>query len=48
VHVKAPQGTAISEEAAKEVALSMSDPAVGWRSFQWLARDLVPDPTVVL
>jgi ribulose-5-phosphate 4-epimerase/fuculose-1-phosphate aldolase len=48
VHVKAPGGQAISEEAAKEVARSMSDPSVGWRSFQWLARDLLPDPSVVL
>ena len=48
VHVKAPNGVPISEEAAKEVAPGMSHPHVGWRTFQWLARDLVPDPSVVL
>lgn len=48
VHVKAPAGHAISDEAAKEVALIMGHPSTGWRVFQWLARDLVPDPSVVL
>ena len=48
VHVKAPAARAISDEAAKEVAASMALPSVGWRTFQWLARDLVPDPGVVL
>ncbi len=48
VHIKAPNGVPISEEAAKEVAPGMSHSHVGWRTFQWLARDLVPDPAVVL
>ena len=48
VHVKAPGAVAISDEAAKEVAPGMSHPHVGWRTFQWLARDLVPDPSVVI
>jgi len=33
---------------AKHTAKSFEDPAMGWRTWQWLARDLVPDPTVVL
>ncbi|MCY4457437.1 MAG: class II aldolase/adducin family protein [Acidimicrobiaceae bacterium] len=48
VHVKAPAAQAISEEAAKEVAVSLHAGDLGWRLFQWLARDLVPDPAVVL
>ena len=48
VHVKAPNAVPISEEAAKNVARDMSSPAMAWKVFQWLARDLVPDPTVVL
>lgn len=48
VHVKSPAGVPISDEAAKEVAATMDQPFVGWRAFQWLARDLVPDPGVVL
>ncbi|MEO0495227.1 MAG: class II aldolase/adducin family protein [Actinomycetota bacterium] len=48
VHVKAPNGKAISDEMAKHIARSFEDPAMGWRTWQWLARDLVPDPTVVL
>ena len=48
VHVKAPNGVAISDEMAKHIAESFEDPAMGWRTWQWLARDLVPDPTVVL
>lgn len=48
VHVKAPDGVAISDEMAKHTAESFEDPAMGWRTWQWLARDLVPDPTVVL
>ena len=46
-HVKAPEGKAISDEAAKIAASTMADPDVGHRSFHWLARSLVPDPSVV-
>lgn len=48
VHVKAPDGKAISDEMAKHIAVTFEDPAMGWRTWQWLARDLVPDPSVVL
>ncbi|MCQ3807078.1 MAG: class II aldolase/adducin family protein [Acidimicrobiaceae bacterium] len=48
VHVKAPQARPISEEAAKRVDVSLNSGDVGWRVFQWLARDLVPNPSVVL
>ena len=48
VHVKAPEAVAISDDAAKEVAREYDAPGMGWRVFQWLARDLVPDPSVVL
>ena len=48
VHVKAPAAKAVSEEAAKEVEASLRTADNGWRMFQWLARDLVPDPSVVL
>ncbi len=47
VHVKAPDGRAISDEAAKVAASTLSPDDVGWRVFQWLQRDLVPDPSVV-
>ncbi len=48
VHVKAPDGKAISDEAAKIAASTLATPDVGWRSFQWLIRDVVPDPDIVL
>jgi ribulose-5-phosphate 4-epimerase/fuculose-1-phosphate aldolase len=48
VHVKAAAAVPIGDDAAKEVARTLSGPTVGWRMFQWLARDLVPDPSVVL
>ncbi len=48
VHVKSPEARPISDEAAKEVSSSLYYADVGWRNFQWLARDLVPDPSVVL
>lgn len=48
VHVKSPQAKPINEEAAKESAAALNMGDVGWRVFQWLARDLVPDPAVVL
>ncbi len=48
VHVKAPDAQPISDEAAKEVDASLRSSDMGWRMFQWLARDIVPDPSVVL
>jgi hypothetical protein len=39
---------AISDEMAKHIAESFEGPAMGWRTWQWLARDLVPDPAMVL
>ncbi len=48
VHVKATDPQPISDESAKVAASVMAQPAQGWRTFQWLARDLVPDPSVVL
>ena len=49
VHVKAGDAAVpISEEAANDVAATLAGPHVGWRLFQWAARDLVPDPSVVL
>ncbi|MFT5202360.1 MAG: ribulose-5-phosphate 4-epimerase/fuculose-1-phosphate aldolase [Candidatus Aldehydirespiratoraceae bacterium] len=48
IHVKATAPIPVSDEAAKEVEATLGVPEVGWRIFQWLARDLVPDPTVVL
>ncbi len=47
-HVKAVDPTPVSDEAAKDVAVSLAVADVGWRVFQWLARDLVPDPSAVL
>jgi ribulose-5-phosphate 4-epimerase/fuculose-1-phosphate aldolase len=47
VHVKAPNGVPISDEAAAIAATSMQPADTGWRVFQWLVRDLVADPTVV-
>ncbi len=40
VHVKAPDGIAISDEAAHIAAASMSPEHAGWRVFQWLRRSL--------
>ncbi len=48
VHIKAQRPKPISPEAAKLVARTLTTPETGWRAFQWLARDLVPDPSVVL
>lgn len=48
VHVKAPDARPISDEAAKAVEASLGASDMGWRVFQWLARELVPDPSVVL
>ena len=47
VHVKAPGGVPISDEAARVAASTLAIPSTGWRIFQWLIRSLVPDPTVV-
>ena len=47
VHIKAPTGRAITESAAINVARTVAEPLVGWQTFQWLARNLVPDPSVV-
>lgn len=47
VHVKAPAGKAISEAAARQVAAALAEPLIGWRTFHWLARNFVPDPSVV-
>jgi len=47
VHVKAPSGKAISDEGARDVAEALAAPLVGWRTFHWLARYFVPDPSVV-
>jgi len=48
VHVKAPMGKAVGDEASKQVASHIAESDVGWKSFQWLARTIVPDPSVVL
>ncbi len=47
VHVKAPNGRAISDEAAAVAASTLAPDAVGWRVFQWLQRDIVPDLSAV-
>jgi len=47
VHVKAPNGIAISDEAAAVAATTLAPDETGWRLFQWLQRDLVPDPSIV-
>ena len=47
VHVKAPDGKAISDDAARIAAATLAPEPAGWRVFQWLQRSLVPDPAVV-
>jgi ribulose-5-phosphate 4-epimerase/fuculose-1-phosphate aldolase len=47
VHVKAPNGVAISDEAAAIAAATLAPASTGWRLFQWLLRSVVDDPTVV-
>lgn len=47
VHVKAPNAIPISIEAAKVAADSMADPVTGWRTFHWLTRSILEDPSVV-
>ena len=46
-HVKAPEAKPISDEAAAVAARTLSPEGVGWRTFQWLQRTHVPDPSVV-
>jgi ribulose-5-phosphate 4-epimerase/fuculose-1-phosphate aldolase len=48
VHVKAPNGKAISHDAAALAASTLGPAVAGWRLFQWLQRTLVPDPSIVL
>ncbi len=47
VHVKAPHGVPISDEAAAVAAATMQQPDTGWRVFQWLLRSVIDDPSVV-
>ena len=47
VHVKAPEGAAISDEAARVAADTLAPDEVAWRVFQWLQRSVVPDTSVV-
>ena len=48
VHIKAPNAVPISSVSARSVADALHAGDPGWKTFQWLARDLVPDPSVVL
>jgi len=41
VHVKAPNGKAISDGAAAVAAATMSTDLTGWRVFQWLRRSVL-------
>ncbi|MEM7325483.1 MAG: class II aldolase/adducin family protein [Actinomycetota bacterium] len=47
VHVKAPEAVAVSDESAKALAEWAESPGVGWSSFQFLVRSVIPDPSVV-
>lgn len=48
VHIKAGAlAKPISEAGAKETALAYSGGNVAWHAFQYLVRDVVPDPSVV-
>ncbi|HUV19503.1 MAG TPA: class II aldolase/adducin family protein, partial [Ilumatobacteraceae bacterium] len=47
VHVKAPDGIPISDEAAAIAAETLAPASTGWRLFQWLLRSVVDDPTIV-
>jgi hypothetical protein len=47
VHVKAPNGVPISDDAAAVAAETLAVPSTGWRLFQWLVRSVVDDPDVV-
>ena len=46
-HLRAPSARPISDEAAKSMAEWAERPEVGWVSFQYLVRTVVPDPSVV-
>jgi ribulose-5-phosphate 4-epimerase/fuculose-1-phosphate aldolase len=43
VHVKAPNGKAISDEAAKIAAETLAPDAAGWRMYQWLVLSVLSD-----
>ena len=47
VHVKAPAGLPISDEAAAVAAETLQPASAGWRLFQWLLRSVVDDPSIV-
>ncbi len=47
VHVKAPHGKPISNDAAAVAAHTLAPALTGWRLFQWLQRSVLPDTTVV-
>jgi hypothetical protein len=47
VHVKAPKGRPISDEAVALAASTLAPHPGGWRMFQWLQRSIVPDRSVV-
>jgi hypothetical protein len=48
VHIKAgAEAQPISEDGAKETAKAYASFDVAWHWFQWIVRDLVPDPSVV-
>ena len=47
VHVKAPRGRPISDDAARVAASTLAPQGVAWRVFQWLQRSIVPDVSVV-
>jgi ribulose-5-phosphate 4-epimerase/fuculose-1-phosphate aldolase len=47
VHVKAPAGRPISDDAAAVAASTLGPDHVGRRVFQWLVRSVVPDVSVV-
>ena len=46
VHVKAPDGVPIGDEAAAVAASTMARPDTGERVFAWLVRSLLPDPSM--
>lgn len=47
VHVKAPNAIPISRESAAAAATTLGTHEAGWRLFQWLRADVVPDASVV-
>lgn len=48
VHVKAPDGVPISDEAAAVAARSLAAEEQGWQTFVFLQRSLVPDLSVLV